>query len=68
MDTIEIEILDDGTIKMLTGRISGANHMSAEAFVNSVATEAGGRQTRNRRGLHSHTHSHGHNHEHSHEH
>ena len=41
-DTIEIEILPDGTIKTSTDKISGANHNSAATFIKEVARLAGG--------------------------
>ena len=46
MDTMNIEVLEDGTIKVDTGPISPANHMTAEAFLRNVATASGGKQER----------------------
>lgn len=68
-DTLEIEILADGTIKVSADKVSLPNHSSAEQFVREVAREAGGtttRKSKHRHGTHGHhTHegeheSHGH--------
>jgi len=59
IDKLEIEILEDGTIKVTTDAISGVNHMSAEQFMQFMATETGGevvRQKRKNSGL-THTHT-----------
>lgn len=48
-DTMDIEILPDGTIKVTTGRISMANHMTAEALLRNLAQAAGGAQDRKHR-------------------
>jgi hypothetical protein len=66
MDTINIEILEDGTLKMDTGLISGPNHMSAEALVRDAVLDAGGKVERKRK-PHQHGHHH-HHHGHTHEH
>lgn len=39
-DNMQIEVLDDGTIKVTTGPISGANHANAEAFLQFVSRMA----------------------------
>lgn len=62
-DTIDITILEDGTIKAETSKVSNANHISADSFFKYLAELAGGKTTRNRRG-HTHTHTHKHDHEH----
>jgi len=41
-DEIFVEILDDGRIKVTTGEISVANHMSAEKLLETIETLAGG--------------------------
>ena len=46
MDVINITILDDGTIKADTGRISAPNHATAEAFMRQLAAAGGGAQER----------------------
>jgi hypothetical protein len=66
-DKIQIEILEDGTIKVITDPISGPNHVSAEAFLRQMAQLAGGTTTRERR-KDVHRHDHGHTHTHSHDH
>lgn len=67
-DNIQIEILEDGTIKVTTDPISGANHANAEGFLNFMARMAGGETTREKRTDKpvTHTHEHGHKHTHSH--
>lgn len=68
-DTIQIEVLEDGTIKVTTDPISGANHANAEQFLAFMSTLAGGETTRVKRGdAHSHSHGHGHSHGHDHSH
>lgn len=63
MDAINIEILPDGTIKMTTDRISGANHLSAEGFIRECVTLAGGKTKATRKGTaHAHTHAEKHQH------
>jgi catabolite regulation protein CreA len=61
-DIIEIEILDDGTIKSTTNVVSPANHSSADRFFKLMAELAGGDVERQRRS-HKHTHVHEHSHE-----
>ncbi len=46
MDAMTITILDDGTIKVETDRISQANHMTAEAFMRHIASAGGTKQER----------------------
>ena len=41
-DQVEITILEDGTIKVESGRISAANHMNAETFLREMSRLAGG--------------------------
>ena len=56
-DVMEIEILEDGTIKTTTDPISGANHANAEQFLRFMGQMTGGEQTRVRKGTgHTHTH------------
>ena len=66
-DDISFEILADGTIKIETSKISGANHVGAEALVREIGRLAGGTTTRARRNAHKHQHNHTHEHEHEHE-
>ena len=46
MDEMKITILEDGTIKVETDKISQANHMTADAFMRNLATATGGTQVR----------------------
>lgn len=67
-DVLQIEILDDGTIKTTTDKISMANHSNAEEFLRFVARQTGGQTTRAaRHGARKHLHlHHGDDHPHSH--
>lgn len=65
-DKIEVEVLDDGSLKISTDRISAANHGSAEILIRELISSAGGEASRVRKG-HGHTHSHDGIGEHSHE-
>jgi hypothetical protein len=67
MDIMEIEILEDGAIKVLTGKISGGNHLNAEHLIQAVKEDMGGKLDRKSRGKETHYH-HDHTHEHRHEH
>ncbi len=63
MDTLTIEILEDGTIKTTSDVVSVANHENAEQFLSSMARLAGGETTREARkdvkhAYHSHAHLH----------
>lgn len=42
MDTINIEILEDGTIKIEADKVSQANHLSAEQLLHETVKLAGG--------------------------
>jgi hypothetical protein len=44
-DTIKIEILEDGTVRFETDKISGANHASADEFLAEVEILLGGKIT-----------------------
>jgi len=46
VDTIKITVLEDGTIKAETDKISQVNHSTAEAFMRNLATAGGGQQVR----------------------
>ena len=60
-DSIAIEILPDGTIKVTSDQISGPNHQNAEQFLRFMAELAGGETTRTRRkDVHHQAHSHSH--------
>jgi len=45
MDIINIEVLEDGTIKFETGQISGANHQSADDFFDMIEEHMSERKT-----------------------
>lgn len=63
LDTLKIEILDDGTIKVETDDLSGPNHLNAEQLLGMLARELGGQTTKVRKNP-THTHAHGHLHQH----
>jgi hypothetical protein len=42
-DTIQISILEDGTIKVETDKISGPNHLNATQFLAEMSRLAGGK-------------------------
>jgi len=58
MDTMNIEILEDGTISVSTDKISDTNHVSADEFLKEVEKLAGGTRTTAKRKNHYHTHVH----------
>ena len=64
-DAIKITVLEDGTLKMETDKISAGNHLSAERLITALIQAQGGASKRERRG---HMHAHGHTHEHEHDH
>ena len=65
MDKIEIEILDDGSIKISTDAISMANHGGAEMLIRETIKLAGGEANRKQKAGHHHMHEHnGHWHSH----
>ena len=53
-DSIKVEILADGTIKVETDPISPANHLSAEQLVDAISRLTGGEVTKTKK--HSHVH------------
>ena len=67
-DIINVEILEDGSLKMTTDAISMPNHLAAESFLKEVARLTDGKVNRQRRGHahHTHGHHHGHTHDHTH--
>ena len=63
VDSISIEVLDDGTIKILTEGVSSANHRNAEDFLAFMSKLAGGKtETTKRKQGHAHGHEHTHEH------
>jgi hypothetical protein len=61
-DTMRIVILEDGTIRTETDKISAPAHQSAEAFLSTVSKLAGGDASRQQK-KHAHVHHHDHVHE-----
>ena len=55
-DNIQIEILEDGTLKVTSDPISAPNHANAEEFLRYMAQLAGGETSRARRTDAHHTH------------
>jgi hypothetical protein len=41
-DEIEIDVLDDGTVKFTTDKISGPNHQDAESFLAMITRGCNG--------------------------
>lgn len=71
-DTMRITILEDGTIRTETDKISAAAHQSAEGFLKGITSLTGGEASRKAKHGHQHTHhgqhAHaGHGHDHNHE-
>lgn len=70
MDTMNITILPDGSLKIETDKISQANHMTAEAFLRNVNNACGGTQDRKHKkgiigaAIHAAQHALGTNHHH----
>ncbi len=50
-DILIVEILDDGTIKTTTDKISGANHANAEQFLRTSSQMVGGETRIQRRAV-----------------
>lgn len=70
-DIITVTILDDGTIKTETDKISPASHLNAENFLKECFRMAGGKTTiefKKGAHIHEHAHTHEHGHEHTHQH
>lgn len=60
-DEIQIEILEDGTVKFTTDKISGVNHVSADELLAEIDKLLGGKVIRSKR---PEKHHHQHNHQH----
>ena len=67
-DKIKISILEDGTIKVDTDKVSGPNHVNAEGFIRSMFSLAGGSVVRKLKHAAQHILGHAHSHDHDHEH
>jgi len=61
-DKIKVTILEDGTIKVDTDKISGPNHVNAEGFIREMFKLAGGSITRKLKHVAQHLLGHGHDH------
>ncbi len=61
-DEMKIEILEDGTIKVSTSKVSAANHMNADKFIAEMQRLCGGTTSKEKIG---HAHHHQHTHEHA---
>lgn len=68
IDSLTIEILEDGTIKTTSNAVSAVNHENAEQFLKAMARLAGGETTREARKdvKHGHVHLHVHAKQHHH--
>ena len=64
MDIIKVKILDDGTLKVETDKVSGPNHTNAEGLLREMTKAMGGDVERVRKGNALHTHDNVHYHEH----
>ena len=62
-DKIKITILEDGTIKVATDKVSGANHVNAEGFLREMFKLAGGSIARKMKHGFDHMLGHGHSHD-----
>lgn len=59
MDNVKFTILEDGTIKIETDKVSMPNHANAEKFLHDCVKLAGGKADRKHKHggiMHSHTH------------
>jgi len=63
-DTMTIEVLEDGSLKIETSKISMANHTNCEGLIRELVTGMGGKSQRVRKGMHTHMHSQEQAHEH----
>ena len=61
-DTIDFEILEDGTISVKTSAVSDTNHLSADQLISQMETLTGGKVTKKQNPDAKHTaHRHSHN-------
>lgn len=69
MDTLIMNILEDGTITLKTSAISNGNHLSADQLVKEMEKLMGGKMTFEKdpeAKAHAHQHRHGITHAHNH--
>lgn len=65
MDKIKIKVLDDGSIRIETDKVSALNHTGAENFLREIAKLAGGKvDSKQKHGTQPHTHANGVTHTH----
>jgi hypothetical protein len=64
MDKMDIEVLEDGTIKVSTDKISMANHGGAEMLIKELVKAAGGEVDRARKSNGTYHQHDGHYHSH----
>lgn len=64
-DEMIITVLPDGSLKIETGKVSAANHMSAEGFIREASRLMGGKVERKSKHAHHHHHQHEHDHVHA---
>lgn len=72
MDEVKIKILDDGSFKIETDKVSAPNHVNCERLLRDMFRLAGGKIKQmlkpgahhHHHGNHSHTHDHGSGHQH----
>jgi hypothetical protein len=61
-DIIDIEILEDGSLRISTDAISAGNHRQADDLLKALSQLMGGKTTIKQKSGHRHTHTHSHNH------
>lgn len=57
MDKIRIEILPDGSLRVLTEGVSAANHVSADDLLSTLTALMGGKRETEERIAHGHHHT-----------
>ena len=61
---MQVELLEDGTIRVTTSKVPGVHHLSAEEYLNFVEKTLGGeRKTVKRKPTQVHQHAHDHVHQ-----
>jgi hypothetical protein len=62
-DKMRVTILDDGSLKIETDKVSSANHTNAEGFIREMVRMMGGKQSVKNKVMHGHVHDEQHEHE-----
>ena len=58
-DIITVEVLEDGSLKISTDKVSAPNHTNADGMIKALVADAGGVVTRARKGtMETHVHVH----------